>query len=274
MPPQRILVTGAAGQIGRMLRTRLAGPDRVLRLLDIQPPAAAEPGEQVELRTAAITDPEAVQQACEDVDAVIHLAGHSRENTWQEILSTNVDGTHNLLEAARKAGVPRVILASSNHAVGFLPVADAGAEGFPDETPPRPDTYYGFSKAAVEALGSLYHSRFGIDVICLRIGACTDRPHDERDLSIWLSPDDAGRLFEACLTTPSPGFRVVWGASRNTRQLLSPAGAEQLGYHPRDDAADHAAEVVPNRPGRERDYLGASFTTLPLGEPDRGATSA
>ncbi|RKT87636.1 NADP-dependent aldehyde dehydrogenase [Saccharopolyspora antimicrobica] len=268
MPPQRILVTGAAGLVGAMLRTRLARPDRVLRLLDIQPPAAAEPGERVELRTAAITGPEAVQQACAGVDAVIHLAGRSREHTWEEILSTNVDGTRNVLEAARKAGVPRVILASSNHAVGFLPVAGAGDEGFPDEAPPRPDTYYGFSKAAMEALGSLYHSRFGMDVICLRIGACSPRPNDERDLSIWLSPDDAGRLFEACLTTPSPGFRVVWGVSRNTRRLLSPTGGEQIGYHPRDDAEDYAAEVVPNRPGTEQDYLGASFTTLPLGEPD------
>lgn len=267
MPPRRILITGAAGKIGVVLRSRLARPDRVLRLLDLHPPAPAEPGERVELRTAEITDPEAVREACEGVDAVIHLAGHSREHTWQDILSTNVDGTRNLLEGVRAAGVPRVVLASSNHAAGFLPVAEAGEEGFADEAPPRPDTYYGFSKVALEALGSLYHSRYGIDVVCLRIGACAPRPHDERDLSIWLSPDDAGRLFEACLTTPSPGYRVVWGVSRNTRRLLSPAGGERIGYHPQDDAEDHAAEVVPNRPGLERDHLGASFTTLPLGEP-------
>lgn len=268
MSPQRILVTGAAGRIGIMLRTRLRRPGRALRLLDIHAPTAAEPGEDVETITAAITDLDAMTRACQDVDAVIHLAGHSRENTWKEILTTNVDGTRTVLEAALRAGVGRVILASSNHAVGFIPVADANSDNIPGETPPRPDTYYGFSKAATEALGSLYHSRFGIDVICLRIGACADRPSDKRDLSTWLSPDDAGRLFETCLSAPSPGFRVVWGVSNNTRRLVSLAEAEQLGYHPEDDAERFAAEVTPNKPGTERDYLGASFTTLPLGQPD------
>ncbi|MGP4020337.1 NAD-dependent epimerase/dehydratase family protein [Saccharopolyspora sp. 5N708] len=267
MSPQRILVTGAAGRIGVMLRTRLRQPGRTLRLLDIQPPAAAEPGEDVETLTAAITDEAAMVRACQDVDAIVHLAGLSREDTWEEILSANVDGTRTVLEAARKTGVGRVILASSNHAVGFHPVADAGPDGVPGEAVPRPDTYYGFSKVATEALGSLYHSRFGIDVISLRIGACAERPSDERGLSIWLSPDDAGRLFEACLTTPSPGYRVVWGVSDNTRKLVSLTEAEELGYRPQDDSEIFAAEVAPNKPGPDQDYLGATFTTLPLGRP-------
>ena len=73
-----------------------------------------------------------------------------------------------MFEAARRAGVPRVVFASSNHAVGFHPAVDP----VPDDLPPRPDTYYGVSKVAGEALGSLFHDRYGLDVVCLRIGTC------------------------------------------------------------------------------------------------------
>ena len=113
------------------------------------------------------------------------------------------------------------------------------------------------SKVAGEALGSLYHSRHGLDVICLRILTCAERPPTVRSLSTWLSPDDAGRLFEACLTAPAPGFRVIFGVSANTRGgWVSLDEARALGYHPRDDAEAFAAEVIaaarragPGRPG-------------------------
>src|SRR5208337_3482647 len=75
------------------------------------------------------------------------------------------------------------------------------------------------SKAAVEALAAMYHHRHGLDAICLRILSCFPRPTTTRMLSTWLSPDDAGRLFEACLTAERPGFPVVFGVSANTRGL-------------------------------------------------------
>lgn len=115
-----------------------------------------------------------------------------------------------MLEAARRAGVPRMILASSNHAVGFHPYAEGLV---PDYLFPRPDTFYGVSKATNEALGSLYHDRHGMEVLCVRIGACIDRPRNHRMLSMWLSPDDCARLMEALLSTPDPGFRVLWGSA-------------------------------------------------------------
>ncbi|MCI2421728.1 NAD(P)-dependent oxidoreductase [Saccharopolyspora sp. K220] len=247
------------------MRPRLRREGRVLRLLDRVPPPPAEPGEAVETITADLTDPAAMAEACEGVDAVIHLGGHSRENSWEETLSVNVDGTHTVLEAVRQAGVRRVILASSNHAVGFHPIDAAGPNGLPADLPTRPDTYYGVSKAAIEALGSLYHSRFGIDVICIRIGSLFERPSDVRGLSLWLSPDDGARLFEACLSHPSPGYRVIWGVSANTRRLCSLAEAEDLGYQPQDDAEKFAAEVADGVPSR---YLGGPFTTALLGEPN------
>jgi uronate dehydrogenase len=234
-----ILVTGAAGSVGTMLRTRLARPGRVLRLLDLAP-LTAGPGE--EIVPASITDLDEMTGACAGAEAVIHLAGIPREAPWEQIAAVNIEGTYAVFEAARRAGTGRVVFASSNHAVGFSPASEFPV---PDYAFPAPDTYYGVSKAAGEALGALYHYRYGLDVICLRILSCADRPLGVRELSTWLSPDDTGRLFEACLTVDRPGFRVAFGVSDNTRGgWVSLAEARALGYEPRDDAEVYAAEVL------------------------------
>jgi uronate dehydrogenase len=242
---QRVLITGAAGGVGTLLRPRLARPDRILRLLDIAPIADGD-----EVITASVTDPAAIAAACEDVDVVIHLGGHSREAPWADILDVNIHGTYCVLEAARQAGVRLVIFASSNHAVGFHPATHA-----PDDLFPRPDTYYGVSKVAGEALGSLYHDRYGLNVLSVRIGTCIERPLTERHLGTWLSPDDCARLVEAAMAVPQLGFRVVWGASANTRGLYSLDGARALGYEPRDDAEVYADDVTPASE-LDRTYLG------------------
>jgi uronate dehydrogenase len=236
-----ILITGAAGRIGAMLRSRLARPGRVLRLLDVAP-LADPPGPAEEAVTASVTDLAAMTAACAGAGAVIHLGGIPTEDAWAPILDVNINGTYTVFEAARRAGVPRVVFASSNHAVGFAP-----RESFPvpDGASPAPDTYYGVSKAAGEALAALYARRYGLDAICVRILSCFDRPQNPRMLATWLSPDDTGRLFEACLTAPAPGFRVIYGVSANTRGgWVSLDGARALGYEPRDDAEAYAAEVL------------------------------
>ena len=255
-----ILITGAAGLIGTMLRSRLARPDRTLRLLDIAP-LTAGPGE--EAVQASVTDAAAMTAACQGADAVIHLGGIPGEAPWPQIREVNIDGTQTMFEAARRAGAGRVIFASSNHAVGFSPRT---AFPVPDYAFPAPDTYYGVSKVAGEALGSLYHSRHGLDVICIRILTCDERPPTVRSLSTWLSPDDAGRLFEACLTAPAPGFRVIFGVSANTRGgWVSLDEARALGYRPRDDAEAFAAEVIaadgePDPDDPVLAHLGGEFT--------------
>ena len=256
-----IVITGAAGLVGSMLRPRLARPDRTLRLLDIAP-LEAGPGE--EAVQASVTDLAAMTAACRGADAIVHLAGIPGEASWPRILETNINGGYVAFEAARRAGVPRIIFASSNHAVGFTPRA---AFPVPDYAFPAPDTYYGVSKAATEALAAMYHHRYGLDAICVRILSCAPRPGNVRMLSTWLSPDDAGRLFEACLTADRPGFRVIFGVSANTRGgWVSLAEAEALGYQPQDDAEAYAAEIL----ARARDddpaadpvlrYLGGEFT--------------
>lgn len=253
---RRILITGAAGGIGTMLRPRMARPERILRLLDITPLPQAEPGERVEKVRADITDPFAMRKAAEDVDAIIHLGGLAYESDWNRILDTNIHGTYTVLEAARTAGVPRVILASSNHAVGFHPYS---GEPVPDYLFPRPDTYYGVSKATCEALGSLYHDRYDMEVLCVRIGSCVEMPKDHRMLSTWLSPNDCARLMEALLSTPSPGFRVLWGISANTRGRFSLNEARALGYQPQDDAEEYAETLPPLSISETERYIGGSF---------------
>ncbi len=265
-----VLITGAAGRVGAMLRERLAAPGRTLRLLDITP---LTPGPGEEVVQASVTDLAAVTAACQGAEAVIHLAGLASESDWKSIAEVNIHGTYVVFEAARRAGAGRVVYASSNHAVGFTP-----AEKFPvpDYAFPAPDTYYGVSKAAGEALAALYHYRYRMDTICLRILTCADRPTTVRGLSTWLSPDDAGRLFEACLTTPRPGFRVAYGVSRNTRGgWVSLDEARALGYEPRDDAERFAAEVLARQDlaeldGRLTAYLGGEFCLPTL---DAGTSS-
>ena len=256
-----ILITGAAGRIGTMLRSQLARPGRVLRLLDIAP-LAQPPGPGEDAVTASVTDMAAITAACTGADAVIHLGGIPTEDAWAPILDVNINGTYTIFEAARRAGVPRVVFASSNHAVGFAP-----RESFPvpDGGAPAPDTYYGVSKVAGEALAALYARRYGVEAICVRILSCFDRPQNPRMLATWLSPDDAGRLFEACLTAPAPGFRVIYGVSANTRGgWVSLDGARALGYEPRDDAERFAAEVLaagePDPADPVFRYLGGEFT--------------
>ncbi|MEV4346312.1 NAD(P)-dependent oxidoreductase [Actinoplanes sp. NPDC049596] len=242
-----ILLTGASGAIGTMLRARLSG----LRATDVQP------GEGI--AELDVTDLDAVREACRGVDAVVHLGGIASEGPFEDVLAVNVRGTERVLQAAHETGVGRVILASSNHAVGLQPYT----EDLPDDVAPRPDSYYGWSKAAMESLGRLYHDRYGMDVICLRIGSCKEKPEHHRDLSSWLSPDDVARLVEAALT--ATGFHVVWGVSANTRRWWSAAGGRAIGYTPVDDAEAWAGTV--GDPAPEDDLVGGPMATGPLGAP-------
>jgi uronate dehydrogenase len=169
-------------------------------------------------------------------------------------------GSFNVFDAARRAGMRRVVYASSAHATGFYPVDARLAGG----EPPRPDGLYGVTKAYGEALARMYFDRFGLEAICLRIGTFTERPTDALQLATWLSPADAVRLFRACLTARDVGFLTVYGASANTRSWwdLEPA-RRRLGYEPRDDAERYAAELgEPEAPPR---HQGAPFTAPDYG---------
>ena len=265
MPTQTIVITGGAGRIGGYLRSRMRRPDRVLRLVDIVP--VTDPGEGEEVMTGDLTDRDVVRRAVVGADAVVHLAGIPSESPWPEALRVNVDGTQAVLDAAVEAGVDRVVLASSNHAAGFWE-RPADGSALPDTVEPRPDTYYGWTKAAIESLGRLYHDRFGLTVVNLRIGACCDRPAGTLNTQMWLSPDDVARLVEASIDPGVTGFHTVWGMSANAGRWWSTEGGRAIGFVPQDDSGRFETEPDPATvDGIVR--VGGVFCTAPLGQPIR-----
>lgn len=237
MTPHRLLLTGAAGQVGSALREGLRGHFPILRLTDNRDLGEAREGE--EIVSADLTKFDEVRAAMEGVDAVIHLGGIPDEHTYERIRDVNMDGTYHVLEAAREAGVRRVAFASSIHAVGFYP----RSEKVGPDMPVRPDTYYGVSKVFGEALGRMYWERYGIEFVAVRICSFQPRPKDARHLSTWLSPRDAAQLFERAVTAPDVGFLIVAGISGNARRWMTEEGWDRLGYVPQDDAEAYAAEV-------------------------------
>ena len=241
---RRVLVTGAAGQIGRIACAGLAARGWKVRGLDTVPLDGVD-GLADPPVLADTADADAVRKATAGVDAVVHLAGMSTEATVDEILSANIEGTFQVFDAARRAGVPRVVYAS-NHAVGDVP---GGTPGTAD-LPPGPDTYYGVSKVFGEALGRLMVDRYGLEVVCLRIGSWKQYPTSVRELSTWISPADGVRLLAAALTAPGVGFAVVYGISANTRARWDLAPARALGYLSVDDAEEYADRIPGSDPDR------------------------
>ena len=258
-----VAVTGGAGRIGGFLRDGLRRPGRVLRLLDTT--AAAGPADDEEVLLGSVTDRDLVARLVAGADAVVHLAGIPTEAPWADILEVNVGGSQAVLHAAAEAGVRTVVVASSNHAAGYWSRAADGSL-LADDAPPRPDSFYGWSKAAVETLGRLYHDRYGLTVVNLRIGWCSRHPTTERGAEIWLSPGDVARLVEAAVDPAVTGFHTVWGVSANTTSWWSPAGGAAIGYHPVDDSAAYAAALEPADPSLP-DQLGGDFVANPLGRP-------
>jgi uronate dehydrogenase len=243
-----ILLTGAAGTIGSALRDRLPALGWDLRLFD----RVATPDGFV----GDVTSSADLDAATNGIEAIVHLAGQPTEAPWSVVREANIEGTLQVFEAARRAGVRRIVYASSNHAVGFTPMG----RDQPADLPPRPDTLYGVSKVFGEALGRYYVDRYGMEVACLRIGTFEDRPSYSRSLSTWLSPDDAARLVDACLRSPTLQYAIVWGISANTRRTWSLDAGLKLGYEPRDDAEAYAAEVESSEHPSDA-FVGGGFTS-------------
>ena len=256
----RVLVTGAAGQIGGIVRDRLGfryeltGLDRV----DCGWPSS---------HVADLSDFDAIRPAFEGAQVVVHLgADPSPQASWDSVLSNNIVGTRNVYEAARLAGARRVILASTNHAVGFHPLKDdpyrAVYEGrlgevrrpfrMLDSRDMRPDSLYGVSKAFGEVLGSYYHDEFELSIICVRIGWVMT-PDDPRfhpaALSLWLSHRDTAQLIQKAIDAPpSVGFAIVYGMSKNDLRIWDiEEGQRIIGFDPQDGAGEEWTVVEGGR---------------------------
>ena len=227
---EKLLLTGAAGGLGKALRDRLKANCSTLRLSDVQAFGEAASGEEIVL--ADLADAAAVNAMVAGVDAIVHLGGVSVEGPFGPILQANMLGVYNLYEAARKHGVKRIVFASSNHVTGFY----RQDETITADHPARPDGFYGLSKAFGEDLSRFYFDRFGIETACVRIGSSFPEPKDRRMLATWLSFDDLHRLIAACLTTPILGHSIIFGMSDNAVTWWDNSRARHIGYVPQDSS--------------------------------------
>ncbi len=243
---RRVLITGAAGAIGSVLRDGFRGRYDVLRLSDVRPLSPARDGEEV--CTADIQDLDATAASMKGIDCVVHMAALPVENEWEKILPINIAGTYNVFEAARRAGVKRVVYASSNHTVGFY----RRSQTIDTDVEVRPDSRYGVSKVFGEAVGRLYVHKHGLSVACLRIGSFREKPEDLRQLATWISYPDTVHLVERCIDHPDYHFAVVYGVSNNDRNIWDNSKVEWLGYKPQDNAEKFVGEIAETADDRDK----------------------
>lgn len=261
MPPERyhrLLLTGAAGGLGTVLRERLRPFADILRVSDNAPMVPAVPGEEVV--PCDLADKAAVDRLAAGCDAIVHLGGISVERPFEEIVEANIKGVFHVYEGARRQGVRRVVFASSNHVMGFHPQGvklDA-------DSPRRPDGYYGLSKSFGEDLSRYYFDRYGIETACLRIGSSFPEPRDRRMLATWLSYDDLTELVRCCLFAPSLGHTIVYGMSANREVWWDNGKAAHLGFAARDSSEPFRAKVEEAQPPLDpsdpaRKFQGGAF---------------
>ncbi len=257
-PFNRLLLTGAAGGLGKVLRETLRPYARIIRLSDIaemEPPASS----QEEVVQCNLADKAAVHALCEGVDAIAHFGGVSVERPFEEILEANIRGVFHIYEAARTHGIKRVIFASSNHVIGF----HKQTETLDANAPHRPDSYYGLSKSYGEDMASFYFDRYGIETVSIRIGSSFPEPLNRRMMATWLSYRDLTDLIGRSLFTPDVGHTVVYGASANRDVWWDNHLAAHLGFQPRDtsevfrDKIEAQPPYAPNDPALI--YQGGAF---------------
>jgi uronate dehydrogenase len=223
---KKILLTGASGALGTVLREGLKPYVHSIRLSDVNPlpnpTQDAVTGE--EFIAANLADKQAIFNLVQGCDAILHFGGKSVEGHFDEVLEANIKGVYNIYEAARIHGVKRVIFASSNHAIGFHPVTT----NIDSDCLQRPDSNYGVSKA--------YGDRYGIESVCLRIGSSFPKPKDRRMLVTWLSYRDLVELVRCSLACPRVDHTIVYGVSNNKGSWWDNSKAGHLGYQPQDNS--------------------------------------
>ncbi len=264
---QRVVVTGADGLIGRMVLDAWREGDRYETV-----GVARKPGPYTDVETD-ITDLDALVAAFEGADAVVHLAATSAvQSSWKDVLPSNLIGTYNVFEAARRAGVKRVVFSSSNHAIGTNETENVPALFDLDDgrvwdhhAEIRSDSLYGVSKAYGEAMARYYVDHHGLKAYCLRIGGTRGvddpshpdnlwRPEFDNDpaklalrtrmRAVWLSPRDCIQLIERCLESERE-WVLCYGISNNPRRFWDIEHAkDMLGYDPQDSPP---SEIVPDR---------------------------
>lgn len=240
MVKKRVAITGAGGGVGTMLLERLADRYEIVAL-DVEP---GDSPNGIRIHDADIRSLDELLPHMDGADAIVHLAGDpSPDGTWASVYELNILGTRNVLEAARQAGIPRVVFASSNHAMGMY---DRNGE-WPvyNHQLPRPDSLYGVSKVFGETIGRFYHDEHGLEFIALRIGwSTTDIESEGDDLlrAMWLSPDDTAQVVWRAIEAPV-GFGIYYAISDNPNRRWDLTNTMlELGYRPQDNWEDVLGE--------------------------------
>ena len=261
LKPTRVLVTGAYGLIGNIVFAHLAGRPEEYEPFGMvrrrHPSSRIEHGDFREipddrLRIADLSDAAGVRHAMEGIDVVVHMAADADGRSgWESVLQSNIVGVHNVFEAAREAGVGRVVFASTNQVVfGYRadePSASAANVNSGDrafapvrhDQPVRPLNFYACSKVFGEALAYMYAHVHGMSCICLRIGWVT--ANDEvMNPTLWCSRRDIIQLVELCIRAPQElRYDLFFGQSANEHNFVDIDHArEVLGYAPQDRAED------------------------------------
>ena len=247
---KKVLITGASGLVASVLRNGLAG-DYELSGIDIRPVSG------MPSVVADMSDLAAIEPAFQGIDTVIDLAAVApMETPWDVVHSNNLASTYNALEASKRAGVKRVISASSNHATGmyendhpYSAIVAGRYEGLDPAAIPyittrmpiRPDGPYGIGKAFGEASGRYYSDEHDLSVICIRIGTLNKEsaPNDERQRATLLSHRDLVQLVSRCIEAPDDlRFAIFYGVSANKWRFWDIADSQvEIGYEPQDDAS-------------------------------------
>lgn len=230
-PFKRILLTGAAGGLGRQLRGPVQAFAEIVRLADLIDVGPAGEGEEVV--QCDLSDREAVLRMCEGVDAILHFGGVSTETPFEPIMNANILGMVNLYEAVHKHGIKRVIFASSNHTMGMYETTELVDASMPL----RPDGYYGVSKVFGESLSRYYWDRFGIETVCIRIGSCFPEPANLRMMTTYISLNDLVELLRCALVAPRVGHTITFGVSDNRSKWWDDRHARFLGFEAQDSSA-------------------------------------
>jgi uronate dehydrogenase len=266
-PKPLILLTGAAGKIGRLL-TPLLRQTAALRLCDLNPMPLALPGDEV--LQGDLSDPDFARRASAGVEGVVHLAALVASRvSFEDTLNGNYRALLALLEACRHGNVPRFVYAGSHHILGLHP----SNRVYDENSPLAPDGFYGLSKAFGEAACAMYSMRFGIRVLVVRIGNADPEVVDARRERVWVSGRDLTQLVTIGLTHPDLRHEIVYGVSRCPAPVFSNDAAARLGYQPQDDARDHHAPGFRTldelTPADGYEHAGGFFAADPLPDPLR-----
>jgi uronate dehydrogenase len=235
---KKLVLTGAAGRLGSYLREPLAALcDELVSTDIVEDLGALYPNETY--MQADLARMEEIAPVLEGAEMVVHFGAIVDEKPFEELLGPNFVGSYNVWEAGYKAGVRRIVYASSIHAVGMHLKSDF----IGTDAEHRPDTFYGLAKCFTEDLGRMYWDKRGLESVHLRILSCA-QVNNTRALGSWLSYGDLVRLVTRAIDTPSVGFAIIYGVSNNDRVPVDNAKASFLGYRPQDNAEIFAAQLL------------------------------